>query len=271
MLKEEKRIAMVLRRCDAVDAMVASQDYVEDKENNNQKSVAGSSSRRSLYTTNTGVVRTPTSPTSAGATTRNDADVSTSSSEQQDEGEYDGFDYHPRPEYLRKESYDGSSVASSLSSSRSFRPGHAAKLDNMLGSKKAKLQGQNVFLMHESTKRPGNFECELEDGSRILVSDKHLKVISEEEEASFQPYVPGRSTRMGNSRDSTRSAAFSPNLIEPGDVMKIRGLKKQTKMNGTMVEILRPAQEHSGRWECVLCDDRDRIIAVMSENLRHIM
>jgi hypothetical protein len=68
---------------------------------------------------------------------------------------------------------------------------------------------------------------------------------------------------------STRS--FMPNLIEAGDMMKIRGLKKKAKMNGTQVEVLGPA-EQPGRWEVLIVDDPDeRVISIAASNLRHIM
>jgi hypothetical protein len=258
--------------------------------------MSGSSSNRSLRSTGTGSVgsrRRQATPTTSPRNKKHLQIEYSSNDNDDDDDSEEHYDHFERPELLRKESYDGSSVDDSNSSSCVvvFRPGSAAKLANLHDTKAAKLQHQNVFIMHESTKRPGNFECELEDGSRIAVSEKHLAAISEEDEATFQPYVPGRkqpqphqhnqhhrpsnsSSSLGSSRSCNggfQNMLATPNLIEPGDVMKIRGLKKQAKMNGTLVEILRPAEQHRGRWECVLCDDPDRVIAVMSENLRHIM
>lgn len=225
-------------------------------------------------------VITPTTSPRARRQLQIDPLTSDSDDDDDDDDSSEGYDHFDRPEFLRKDSYDGSSVNSNGSF---FRAGSTATLSNMEHTHSAKLQHQTVFLMHQSTKKPGTFEAELEDGSRIRVSQQNLKVISEEDEASFQPYVPGggvggsgyrNNNNNNNINDSNRSigsAAVVTNLIEPGDIMKIRGLKQQANMNGTLVEILRPAQEHSGRWECVLCDDHDRVIAVMSENLRHIL
>jgi hypothetical protein len=252
--------------------------------------MSNTSSTRSLRSTGTGSIgsrRRQATPTSSPRNKKH-LQIEYSNNNNDDDDDDDSeehYDHFERPELLRKESYDGSSVDDSNSNNNVvvFRPGSAAKLANLHDTKAAKLQHQNVFIMHESTKRPGNFECELEDGSRIAVSQQHLAAISEEDEATFQPYVPGRkqppqqhpssSSSLGSRscNGGFQNMLATPNLIEPGDVMKIRGLKKQAKMNGTLVEILRPAEQHSGRWECVLCDDPDRVIAVMSENLRHIM
>ncbi|KAG7336524.1 hypothetical protein IV203_015933 [Nitzschia inconspicua] len=258
-LEDEKTIALVLRRAnpEEEEEEIAA---VAAATTSSSRSIGTAASRRRIATSS-GNTKISSRPKVVTSTKKNsdryllqeESPTSSGSDEDDEDDEYDHFDYE-RPELLRKESYDGSSVASEL-----FRPGSAALLDNMHDTQRAKLQHQTVFIMHSSSKHPGNFECELEDGSRIEVSERNLKPISEEEESSFHPYVPG----------SNRS--FAANLIEPGDLMKIRGLKKQAKMNGTLVEILRPAQEHSGRWECVVCDDPDRIIAVMSENLRHVM
>ncbi|KAG7355315.1 hypothetical protein IV203_004671 [Nitzschia inconspicua] len=259
-LEDEKTVALVVRRTNAEK----EDETAAAMKTPSARSIGSAAGRRRISTppgsTDTSSrpkIVTPTSKISDRYLLQEESPTSSGSSgsgtDEDNEDDYDHFDYE-RPKLLRKESYDGSSVASEL-----FRPGSAAQLDNMVDTQRAKLQNQTVFIMHSSSKHPGNFECELEDGSRIEVSERNLKPISEEEEFSYQPYVPG----------SNRS--FAANLIEPGDLMKIRGLKKQVKMNGTLVEILRPAQEHSGRWECVVCDDPDRIIAVMSENLRHIM
>jgi hypothetical protein len=184
--------------------------------------------------------------------------------ESEQEEEYQENDRRSRRfENEEEEEYDSSEAEYGFfngenSSDGLFRPGSAARLDN-IGSKPY-LNGQTVEVKHESSKKPGTFECELQDGSRVSVSQMYMTPIAESERDDFQPYIPG----------SARSLAVC-NLIEPGDVMKIRGLKKQAKMNGTMVEMLRPSETQPGRWECVLCDDKDRVICIRMENLRHIM
>jgi hypothetical protein len=120
------------------------------------------------------------------------------------------------------------------------------------------LNGQQVHVLSQS-KRDLSYECQLPDGSRINVTQEQLQPIEEDKVDQSMRYIP----------NSDRSMVVT-NLIEPGDIMKIRGLKQHAKMNGTMVEILLPAKQ-PGRWECALCDDRDRVIAVLSENLRHVM
>jgi hypothetical protein len=137
-----------------------------------------------------------------------------------------------------------------------IQPGSDMRLRNI--DSKRKLNGHQVHVLSKSTRNLNCdeplYECQLPDGSRIHVTSAQLSPIDE--------------GQVDRSNPSDRSVMT--NLIEAGDIMKIRGLKKHAKMNGTMVEILSPA-EQPGRWECALCEDRDRVIAVLSENLRHVM
>jgi PDZ domain len=134
-----------------------------------------------------------------------------------------------------------------------------------LGNVDAKpiLNGQPVTVKEESA-RDGLWDVELADGSRVSVRSDNLFAAADDQEfdrddASVQQSVY-----------STQS--FLPNLIEPGDTMKIRGLKKKAKMNGTVVEVLRASEDAQGRWEVLIVDDPDeRVISVASVNLRHIM
>ncbi|KAL3893548.1 MAG: hypothetical protein SGARI_008108, partial [Bacillariaceae sp.] len=222
LIEDDMRLEMVVRRCDPNDNQVFDEAEVgEDDDDSEGGDMIGEFNDANSYEEN-----------------EDDEDEDYDSSEV----EYGQFNEH----------------AMTTSHGGPFQPGSAARLTD-LDSVKPSLNGQTVSVKHESAKKPGMFECELQDGSRVSVSQKNLDPISEQEQDDFQPYIPG----------SARSLAFC-NLIEAGDVMKIRGLKKQAKMNGTMVEILRPSESQPGRWECVLCDDKDRVIAVMSENLRHI-
>lgn len=127
---------------------------------------------------------------------------------------------------------------------------------------KRSLNGQQVTVKEESTK-DGQWDVELADGSRVSVRSDNLFAVD--------PQDPERddSSTILQSVYSTQS--FLPNLIDPGDTMKIRGLKKKAKMNGTLVEVL-GASDAPGRWEVLIVDDPDeRIISVASVNLRHIM
>jgi hypothetical protein len=133
-----------------------------------------------------------------------------------------------------------------------IKPGSTMQINNL--KKKPNLNEQPVHVMHASTKEPGYYECELADGSRINLTSRNLVPVDEDNAAAVF--------------ESQRSC-FT-NLIEEGDIMKIRGLKKQAKMNGTRVEVLRPA-EQPGRWECKICDDPNRVVALLAENLRHVM
>lgn len=139
--------------------------------------------------------------------------------------------------------------------------GSTLRLGNI--DQKPNLNGQHVTVKEESVK-DGRWDVELGDGSRVSVmSDKLFALDSNQDfdrdDASIQQSIY-----------STQS--FLPNLIEPGDMMKIRGLKKKAKMNGTAVEILQASEDGDGRWEVLIVDDPDeRVISVASINLRHVM
>ncbi len=141
-----------------------------------------------------------------------------------------------------------------------IRLGSRLRLGN-IGSKPS-LNGQQVTVKEEST-RDGQWDVELADGSRVSVRSDNLFAMDKQDFERDDASVP-------QSIYSTES--FLPNLIEPGDTMKIRGLKKKAKMNGTLVEVLRASEDAPGRWEVLIVDDPDeRIISVASVNLRHIM
>ena len=169
--------------------------------------------------------------------------------EEEEDGDESGDDYNDvdddDDDEEQDEQYDDYEI----------KPGSDMLLNNI--DSKRKLNGQQVQILSQS-KRDLSYECQLPDGSRINVTQDHLQPIEEDKVDVSLRYIP----------NSERS--MMTNLIEPGDIMKIRGLKKHAKMNGTMVEILLPAKQ-PGRWECALCSDRDRVIAVLSENLRHVM
>jgi len=69
------------------------------------------------------------------------------------------------------------------------------------------------------------------------------------------------------------------NLIDPGDLMKIRGFKSKPKMNNATVEVIRKSKGHNGkRWDVRVISQKHikntsfnakRLISVSSENLQH--
>ena len=143
-----------------------------------------------------------------------------------------------------------------------INPGSTLRLGNI--DQKPSLNGQYVTVKEQSTK-DGQWDVELGDGSRVSVrSDKLFAVANNDDlDSKDDASIP-------QSVYSTQS--FLPNLIEPGDIMKIRGLKKKAKMNGTSVEVLRASEDAPGRWEVLIVDDPDeRVISVASVNLRHVM
>jgi hypothetical protein len=70
------------------------------------------------------------------------------------------------------------------------------------------------------------------------------------------------------------------NLIDPGDLMKIRGFKSRPKLNGATVEAVRKSKGMKGkRWDVRIISkkhikknsDVKRLISVSAENLKHFM
>lgn len=158
-----------------------------------------------------------------------------------------------------------------------IRPGSTMKLTGLPRQKK-RLNGEQVKVL-PGVSSDGEWDVQLGDGSRLSVKSDRLSALAEDEEVSvcFSENDPSVIMMMNGSGDDANSIAasstrsFLPNLIEAGDMMKIRGLKKKAKMNGTHVEVLGPA-EQPGRWEVLIADDpEERVISIAASNLRHIM
>mmetsp|Transcript_7943 Transcript_7943/g.19866 ORF Transcript_7943/g.19866 Transcript_7943/m.19866 type:complete len:322 (-) Transcript_7943:3444-4409(-) len=188
--------------------------------------------------------------------------------EEEEEDQYDrGYEYDDEVEE-EDDYFDPNSEPVVIDE---IRPGSTMKLRGMTSKKR--LNGEHVKVLPNSSGKD-EFDVELPDGSRLSVRSELLSSLEEGEEPTpfWNEDDTAAATVGSKSTDAASSTrSFAPNLIEAGDMMKIRGLKKKAKMNGTPVEVLGPA-EQPGRWEVLIVDDPDeRVISIAASNLRHIM
>lgn len=103
---------------------------------------------------------------------------------------------------------------------------------------------------------------------------------SDSEDQQQQPRLKVRGSPRCSMDESTHSCMT--NLIDPGDLMKIKGFVSKPEMNGMTVEVVRKSKGSKGkRWDVRLITKKDvkvkssfnpkRLISVATDNLKHFM
>jgi hypothetical protein len=82
-----------------------------------------------------------------------------------------------------------------------------------------------------------------------------------------------------SSEDESSTHSCMTNLIDPGDLMKIRGFKSKPELNGATVEAVRKSKDTKGkRWDVRVKHlkhnsniNSKRLVSVATKNLKHFM
>ena len=112
---------------------------------------------------------------------------------------------------------------------------------------------------------------------------KSLGSLAREEDSDCEEPQPRLKMRGGrNSLMDESTHSCMTNLIDPGDLMKIKGFVSKPEMNGMTVEVVRKSKGSKGkRWDVRVITKKDvkakssfnpkRLISVATENLKHFL
>jgi len=178
-----------------------------------------------------------------------DPDDDDESEEEEDEAyqEQDQEDYHQPKE---EENYP-----------EEVRPGGRYILN---GIKVKEYNGQEVEVIQPAQKK-GKWEVEVLSSQAILAVREDKLVPIHQYERENEEEEPEE--ELESEEVEERMLSIEGYIIEPGDTMKLRGIKKKAKMNGTIVSVLKlnaPRKE----WKVELPDGSK--MSVPGCNLRHV-
>lgn len=146
-----------------------------------------------------------------------------------------------------------------------IQPGARFYLDGL----KSKIYNEEEVEVIQEAVLPGRWEVEvLSSGAVLSVPEEKLFPLEQEEEE--QPDDDNDEDDHDNYFDASDSKyllSVEGKVISPGDTMKIRGIKKKAKMNGTVVIVIKMNKKKK-EWNVELADGD--IISIPSQNLRHV-
>ena len=221
------------------------------------------------------------------------------------------------PMQLPSESNHSPYRDSSAKTESSFKTTNLSSLRNLLNHKAVRVSLSDLLAQH--TDKPSSFSSRMSDFSRTNTATKQfmdeLRKAPKAPRRSSMPMLPIEAsfsrpltmiTEVGRQKQeedrplkiSNKRRSKSPdslpdetsihsthscmtNLIDPGDLMKIRGFKSKPKFNGATVEVVRKSKGHKGkRWDVRVVSkkhvqnssfDSKRLISVSRDNLKHFM
>eukprot|EP00980_Cylindrotheca_fusiformis_P021637 scaffold8505_cov130-Cylindrotheca_fusiformis.AAC.3 len=153
-----------------------------------------------------------------------------------------------------------------------IQPGDQFYLD---GLKSKDFNGEEVEVIQAAT-RPGRWEVEvLSSGAVLSVPEEKLfpltleedEQVEDVEEENDEDEDEDEDDHYVDATDATYFQSVEGKVISPGDTMKLRGIKKRAKMNGTVVVVVKMNKKKK-EWNVELPDGD--IISIPSQNLRHI-
>ena len=127
-----------------------------------------------------------------------------------------------------------------------------------------------------TSQKKGKWEVEVLSSQAVLaVREDKLTPMSREERAELEEqYQPEEVDEEEPEQQDDEEEEYDEELlscegyiIEPGDTMKLRGIKKKAKMNGTIVEVLKLNLARK-EWKVELPDGSK--MSVPGMNLRHV-